>query len=136
MVTFYRPLSTESNSIMPQLWIERERERERGTDGKTDIHSIFNIFSEIIHSVSLIFRDMWLEGCWSSSSVLFVSFFCFLFLSFFSSKMCFFLGLSWRRGSGVLIYLFLFLFFSRNMFSQTPTLLLDQSLLHSGLFSV
>lgn len=26
MVTFYRPLSTESNSIMPQLWIEMEWE--------------------------------------------------------------------------------------------------------------
>lgn len=29
MVTFYRPLSTESNSIMPQLWIEMEWELNR-----------------------------------------------------------------------------------------------------------
>lgn len=60
----------------------------------------FNIFSEIIHSVSLIFRDMWLEGCWSSSSVLFVSFFCFLFLSFFFLLKCVF-SLGWV-GGGVL----------------------------------
>lgn len=45
MVTFYRPLSTESNSIMPQLWIKMEWER----NGWINRHSL-NIFQ---HSLSV-----------------------------------------------------------------------------------
>lgn len=48
--------------------IERKRERKREMDKQTFIH-YFIIFSEIIHSVSLILRDIWLPCYWSSSSV-------------------------------------------------------------------
>lgn len=135
--------------------MDQDGVRERKTDGQTDIHSLFFI---IIHSVSLILRDIWLECCWSSSRVP-LWFWCSFFFSFENGI---FPQGSWRWGSTkwnkthlnnsssdemcdlvftqtIFSYRYncqrrsfshlVCLSFSRNMFSQTQTLLFGQSLL-------
>lgn len=79
-VTFYRPLSTESNSVMPQLWI-KWRERNKWIN----IHSLILSYLKKSFTQCLWFFETLLECGWSSSSVHFL----FGFIEIFFSWKCF-----------------------------------------------